>query len=191
MPSDNVRHGQLPDRLTPGQWQASALRCPCGFATDDVQEFDGHLEATADEEPEHFETEGNWTLHQVRQWLISMAPARRPGPVREANADIPAPWSGSEDRPHLVGIVLPIPAGVMVAALYGDRKWLRRADLATDQDVWENAMLVVIMDGLNAVQELADEILIEEHRRTLADPVWLALCRRRVSEAIAMGTRIC
>jgi hypothetical protein len=71
MVSEGSRWTRLPDQLTPEQWQASALRCPCGFATDDIEEFDGHLEATAEREPEHFEIAGEWTLQRVRQWQAS------------------------------------------------------------------------------------------------------------------------
>src|ERR1700678_1978658 len=61
----------VPGQLTPEQWRASELRCPCGFATDDVKEFDGHLVATAEWKPEHFEIAGEWTLERVRQWQAS------------------------------------------------------------------------------------------------------------------------
>jgi hypothetical protein len=189
MPPENFRRSELPDQLAPEQWQASALRCPCGFAADGVEEFDGHLEATADMEPEHFETGDAWTLQRVRLWQASTAPTGCAGLARGAKVDIPTHWFEGEDRPHRVGMVLPISAELMVAALYGDRKQLRQADLATDEDVWGNVMLVVTMDGLNTVQELADEILVDEHRRTLTDPIWLALCRRRVSEVIATSVQ--
>jgi hypothetical protein len=191
MPSEDFRRSQLSGQLTPEQWQASALRCPCGFAADDVEEFDGHLAATADMEPEHFETGDAWTLQRVRLWQASTAPTGRVGPVRGAKVDMPAHWFEGENRPHRVGIVLPISAELMVAALYSDRERLSRADLATDDEVWGNAMLVVTMDGLNAVQESADALLLEEHRRTLADPLWLALCRRRVSEVIITAAKDC
>jgi hypothetical protein len=50
MLSETFRYRCPPDQQAPERWQASAFRCPCGFATDDVEEFDGHLEATADRE---------------------------------------------------------------------------------------------------------------------------------------------
>jgi hypothetical protein len=79
-------------------------------------------------------------------------------------------------------------AELMVAALYADRAHLTRCDLATDEEVWGHAMLVVAMGGLTYVEEQADEILVREHRCTLTDPAWLALCRR-VSEVIAAAAK--
>jgi hypothetical protein len=167
----------------PEQWQAAAYRCPCGFAAGHADDFDAHLEATADMEPEHFETAGGWTFQRVRQWQASGAD--RAGPIRGARADVAPDWFEGQDRPHLAGIVLPMSAELMVAALYADRERLTNRDLATDEEVWGHVMLVVAMGGLTCVEEQADEILIREHRCTLADPVWLALCRRRVSEVIS------
>jgi hypothetical protein len=93
-----------------------------------------------------------------------------------------------EGRPHVLQMELPLSAEEMVAALYGEHKILQDVDLATDEEVWAHTALVVVQDGLTAVEHLADEILVQEHRRTLAAPQWLALCRRRVAELTAGPT---
>jgi hypothetical protein len=49
-------------------WQTKKHRCPCGYATDDMQLFDEHLIATENREPEHFEVLGGWSLEQVLTW---------------------------------------------------------------------------------------------------------------------------
>jgi len=41
---------------------------------------------------------------------------------------------------------------------------------------------VIVQDGLDAIQRRAEEILVAEARGTLANPPWLATCRRRVTE---------
>jgi hypothetical protein len=180
MPAHQTRMRGTP---APEQWQAAAFRCPCGFAASHADDFDAHLEATIGMKPEHFEITGGWTLHRVRQWQASGA--GQAWPVRGARADVSSDWFEAQDRPHRAGIVLPMSAELVVAALYADRDHLTQCDLATDEEVWGHAMLVVAMGGLTSVEEQADEILIREHRCTLADPAWLALCRRRVSEIIS------
>jgi hypothetical protein len=152
----------LPGQLTPERWQVSALRCPCGFATDDVREFDGHLVATAGWEPEHFEIAGEWTLEQVRQWQASAAAAGGGDRAGRARADMDARWPESEEMAHHVGIVLPISAGRILAALCGGHQWLHLADLAADEAAWETAVLVVTMESLHAIPGTADEILAHE-----------------------------
>ena len=57
-----------------------------------------------------------------------------------------------------------------------------RRDLAKDENVWGFAAVAIVQDGLNAIQRRADEILVAEARGTLANPAWLATCRRRVAE---------
>jgi hypothetical protein len=167
----------------PEQWQAAGYRCPCGFAASHAGDFDAHLEATDGMEPEHFETAAGWTLQRVTQWQASGT--HPPGPARGARADVTPDWFEAQDRPHRAAIVLPMSAELMVAALYADREHLTHHDLTTDEEVWGHAMLAVAADGLTSIEELADEILVHEHRCTLADPVWLALCRRRVSEVLS------
>jgi hypothetical protein len=92
-------------------------------------------------------------------------------------------WLGDPDRhqPLTLQSKLPVSAGELAAALYGDDQ-LSPADLATDVSVWAFAALAIIQDGLNAIERRADEIFLAEARATLANPAWLAACRRRVAE---------
>jgi hypothetical protein len=48
--------------------------------------------------------------------------------------------------------------------------------------VWGFAAVAIVQDGLNAIQHHRDEILVAEARGTLANPAWLATCRRLVAE---------
>lgn len=54
-------------------WQTRKHRCPCGYATDDMNAFDTHLGATEGMQPEHFEVLGGWSLEQVLAWESAMA----------------------------------------------------------------------------------------------------------------------
>jgi hypothetical protein len=76
---------------------------------------------------------------------------------------------------------LPVSAEELAAALYSD-EYLCPADLAKDENVWGFAAVAIVQDGLNAIQHHRDEILVAEARGTLANPAWLATCRRRVAE---------
>ncbi len=92
-------------------------------------------------------------------------------------------WLGDDDRdqPLTLQLGLPVSAEELAAALYGEHQ-LTPADLATDVNVWAFAALVIVQDGLNAIQARANDILVAEARGTLARPEWLELCRRRVAE---------
>ena len=112
--------------------------------------------------------------------------ADRPGVTRAS----PVLTAGSgyfdgEGRPHVVRMELPLSAGEMVAALYGEHGRLAAEDLETDGEVWGQIAMVVVQDGLHQVWELADLIDAQEPRHALAAPRWLALCRRRVAEVTA------
>ena len=48
--------------------------------------------------------------------------------------------------------------------------------------MWGFAAVAIVQDGLNAIQRRAEEIAVAEMRGTLANPAWLATCRRRVAE---------
>jgi hypothetical protein len=50
------------------RWDAASYRCPCGFAGDDVDEFERHLDAAEGAGREHFEVLEGWTLEQVSRW---------------------------------------------------------------------------------------------------------------------------
>jgi hypothetical protein len=92
-------------------------------------------------------------------------------------------WLGDDDpRQSLtLQLRLPISAEELAAALYSD-ELLCSDDLAKDENVWGFAAVAIAQDGLNAIQRYRDEILVAEAHGTLANPAWLATCRRRVAE---------
>lgn len=92
-------------------------------------------------------------------------------------------WLGDDDRDQslVLQLRLPISANELAAALYDD-DGLCPADLAADQNVWGFAAVAIVQDGLNAIQRRAEEIVVAELRGTLANPAWLATCRRRVGQ---------
>jgi len=92
-------------------------------------------------------------------------------------------WLGENDRdqPLTLHLALPVSAGELAAALYGEHQ-LTPVDLATDENVWAFAALAIIQDGLNAIQRRADDILAAEARSALDRPGWLELCCRRVAQ---------
>jgi hypothetical protein len=67
-PRPMLATGQVADGATDDRWYAAPYRCPCRFATDDVGEFDRHLDAAEGGQPEHFEVLAGWTFEQVQQW---------------------------------------------------------------------------------------------------------------------------
>lgn len=87
-------------------------------------------------------------------------------------------------RPCVLRMEVPIAAGEMVAALYGEHGRLHQRDLEDDEDIWMHAAVVLVQDGLAQVEQLADRLIEQERAGTLAAPDWLARCRRRVAEVI-------
>jgi hypothetical protein len=61
------------------RWDAASYRCPCGFAGDDVGEFERHLDAADGAGPEHFEVLEGWTFEQVRLWQAAAGAPGKPG----------------------------------------------------------------------------------------------------------------
>lgn len=116
--------------------------------------------------------------------FIRMVPGHGYYPNAGANpaATVGSSWFEAKGRPYVVRIELPLSAEEVVAALYRDHDRLGPPDLGTDEEVWGAIALAVIQDGLHAVDNAADSILVQEHHGTLAAPDWLALCRRRVAE---------
>ena len=178
-PRPMLAAGQVTDGATDDRWLAASYRCSCGFATDDAGEFDRHLDVAEGAEPEHFEVLAGWTFQQVRQWLAAAVT----GPLLTAGSGL---FDG-EGRPLVVRLEVPLSAGEMVAALYGEHERLTQADLGTDQDVWRYVAVVIAQDGMHAIEQLADVIAEQEQHRSLAAPEWLAWCRRRVDEVAARG----
>jgi hypothetical protein len=179
--------GHVADQPERDRWRTAPYRCPCGFAADDAGEFDRHLNASEGADPEHFEVLAGWTRQQVRQWQAMVASSHLgtavAGPVLTAGSGL---FDG-EGRPLVVRLEVPLSAGEMVAALYGEHERLTQADLGTDQDVWRYVAVVIAQDGMQAIEQLANIIDEQERCRTLAAPEWLAWCRRRVDEVAARG----
>jgi hypothetical protein len=92
-------------------------------------------------------------------------------------------WLGDDDATQSLTLQLrlPVSAEELATALYEDDQ-LCPADLVKDENVWGFAAVAIVQDGLNAIQHHRDEILMAEARGTLANPAWLAICRRRVAE---------
>ncbi len=92
-------------------------------------------------------------------------------------------WLGDDDPDQSLTLQLrlPVSAEELAVALYSD-EYLRPADLAKDENVWGFAAVAIVQDGLNAIQHHLDETLVAEAHGTLANPAWLATCRRRVAE---------
>jgi hypothetical protein len=93
-------------------------------------------------------------------------------------------WSEGSGQPYVLRMELPVSADNMVAALYGEHDRLHQRDLADDEDIWVNVALVVVQDGLHAVEELAEGIREQEQTDTLAASDWLAYCRHRVAMVV-------
>jgi len=174
--------GQAADQPERDRWRAAPYKCPCGFAADDADEFDRHLDASEGADPEHFEVLAGWTLQQVRQWQATAVPNRLDtaiaGPVLAAGSGL---FDG-KGRPLVVRLEVPLSPGEMVAALYGEHERLTQADFPTDQDVWRYVAVVVAQDGMHAIEQLADVIDEQERSHTLTAPEWLAWCWQRVAE---------
>jgi hypothetical protein len=73
--------GNGPAQVAPDRWQAASYRCSCGFARDDKDEFDRHLDDIGNANPEHFEVLNGWTLPQVRQWQATAGPHMTSSPA--------------------------------------------------------------------------------------------------------------
>jgi hypothetical protein len=74
-----------------------------------------------------------------------------------------------------------VSAEELAAALYHD-DYLSPADLADDEHVWSFAAAAIVQDGLNTIERRTAAIQAAEAAGTVANPDWLALCRRRVAE---------
>jgi hypothetical protein len=178
-PRPMLAASQVADGVADDRWLAASYRCSCGFATDDAGDFDRHLDTAEGAQPEHFEVLAGWTFQQVRRWLADAVT----GPLLTAGSGL----FDREGRPLVVRLEVPLSAGEMVAALYGEHQRLTQADLGTDQDVWRYVAVVIAQDGMHAIEQLADVIAEQEQRGALAAPEWLAWCRRRVDEVAAWG----
>lgn len=93
-----------------------------------------------------------------------------------------------DNRHYLLRVEIPLTAEQMAAALYAydhpsDARRVLPLDTETDEDVWRHIAVVVVSDGLHAIENLAAlEIPDQEIHGTLASPAWLRTCRRRTAE---------
>ena len=89
-------------------------------------------------------------------------------------------WFDTEDRPFCLLVSVPLSLDLMAAALY-DLPLRDARDLATDEDVRGNIAIMLVLDGLSALERRADELA----RPGVADDrAWLAFCRQRASEVM-------
>jgi hypothetical protein len=81
-------------------------------------------------------------------------------------------------RPFALRMELPVSAELMTAALYsyGKGPYVLDADC-----VWGLVAVVIVQDGLNAVDDYVHVIRDEEEYGTVRHPEFLALCRQIVS----------
>jgi hypothetical protein len=80
-------------------------------------------------------------------------------------------------RPHVLRLEVPVSAEEMVAALYTLREHADFFCLEPGKEVWRNAAMVIVRDGLGAVESLADETLVHSARNMEHHGEWLEVCR--------------
>jgi hypothetical protein len=90
---------------------------------------------------------------------------------------------GDWSRPVVLQVRVSVAAEELAAALYCD-EFLSPADLAADGHVWGCAAVAVVQIGLDTIERQVAEIKAAEEQGTLANPDWLATCRRRVTDVI-------
>ena len=120
----------------------------------------------------------------MRRQAAAVPDQQETGPISPVIAG--GNWLGDDDPDQslILQLRLPVSAEELAIALYSD-EYLRPADLSADENVWGFAAVAIVQDGLNAIQRRAGEILVAEARGALANPGWLATCRRRVAEVIS------
>lgn len=92
-----------------------------------------------------------------------------------------ARWFGSESRPFVLRVEVPLSSEEMVAALYGV---VQRDEIGTGEDLCGCVAVTLLIEGLPAVQARAATLRVVELRGGLASPEFLALCRKRVAELL-------
>jgi hypothetical protein len=88
---------------------------------------------------------------------------------------------GDRSRSVVLQVRVSVSAEELAAALYSD-EYLSPADLAADAHVWGCAAVAVVQSGLDTVERRVAEIKTAEEQGALANPDWLATCRRRVAD---------
>jgi hypothetical protein len=90
-----------------------------------------------------------------------------------------AKWFGPENRPLVLRIECPVTFDEMVAALYGAAE---AGDMASDEDLCGSVAVTLLIGGLPALRESAEQIRRDERRGAIVSLAFLALCRQRVAE---------
>jgi hypothetical protein len=91
-------------------------------------------------------------------------------------------WFGSEPRPFVLRVELPLTCEEMVAALYGI---VRADEIITSEELCGCVAVTVLLEGLPAVQERAAKLRASELRGGVESPEFLNLCRQRVAGLLA------
>ena len=109
-------------------------------------------------------------------------PDQADGPRKERAAGLPvisgARWFDPVTRPVLIRIDCPITFNELVAALY------TRAtadDLGSAEDLCGVVAVTLLLEGLPALMEHAEQIRRDELCGAIESPAFLALCRQRAA----------
>jgi hypothetical protein len=91
-------------------------------------------------------------------------------------------WFGSEPRPLVLRVELPLTCEEMVAALYGI---VQADEITTREELCGCVAVTLLLEGLPALQERAARLRASELRAGVASPEFLDSCRRRVAGLLA------
>jgi hypothetical protein len=91
-------------------------------------------------------------------------------------------WFGSEPRPLVLRVELPLTCEEVVAALYGTAQ---PDEISASEDLCGCVAVTVLLEGLPALQERAARLRATELRGGVGSPEFLDLCRRRVAGLLA------
>jgi hypothetical protein len=93
-----------------------------------------------------------------------------------------ARWFGSEPRPLVLRVELPLTCEEMVAALYGT---VQPDEISASEELCGCVAVTLLLEGLPALQERAARLRSSEQRGGVESPEFLDLCRQRVAELLA------
>jgi hypothetical protein len=93
-----------------------------------------------------------------------------------------ARWFGSEPRPFVLRVELPLTCEEMVAALYGI---VQPDEITTSDELCGCVAVTVLLEGLPAVQQRAARLRASELRGGVESREFLGFCRQRVAGLLA------
>jgi hypothetical protein len=93
-----------------------------------------------------------------------------------------ARWFGSEPRPLVLRVELPLTCEEMAAALYGTAQ---PDEITSSEELCGCVAVTLLLEGLPALQERAARLRATELRSGVESPEFLDLCRRRVAGLLA------